>query len=146
MGILADFFAATPEQATRYAHRFDEPDKGSAIKKLLAPKEYQGFTGLEMGTLWALLEGEPWDIDRHMLQEILLTHEGETWLERFPDALVQRLAHATPAQLAGVLVEWAKTEELACEPSELQPVLDDLQSLARDALNSGKFVYLWGSM
>lgn len=146
MGIIADFFVAAPDKASRYANRIDEPDEGEEITTLLRPCEYKGFTGLEIGMLWAILEGLPWDVRRHMPKDTLLGDEGESWLERFPDALTALLSQASPAVLKSTAVSWARTEELACDPADLEPVLADLQSLAKQALEAGESVYLWGCL
>ncbi len=146
MGMLADFFVATPEQATRYANRNDEPDEGEEITALLNPCEYKRFTGLELGTLWAILEGVPWEVGKHMPKDTVLGTEGESWLERLPDELTHLLSKATPEALAKAGSSWANTEELTCEPADLDPVLADLQRLAQQAILSGRSVYLWGCL
>lgn len=32
----------------------------------VTPVRYKGFSDLEVGTLWAILEGQEWDEGRHM--------------------------------------------------------------------------------
>lgn len=146
MGILADFFVATPDQALRYANWLDEPDEGEEIKALLRPVEYKGFTSLELGTLWAILAGVPWDVAKHMPEETYLGEEGESWLTPFPEELTSLLAEASPELLVDACTAWAKTEELACDPRHLSPVVADLQALAKRAMSEKKSVYLWGSL
>jgi len=146
MGILADFFVATHEEAIRYANCHLESDEGEEIQSLLTPLEYKGFTGLEIGTLWAILEGVEWDVSRHMPESLFLGEENESWLERFPDELVQKLAAISPQQIESVASAWANTEELNCDPQDLQPVIVDLQQLSKRAINENKAVYLWGCL
>jgi hypothetical protein len=146
MGILSDFFVATPEEALRYANRIEEPDEGAEIEELLDPVQYKRFTDLEISTLWAILEGNDWDVDRHALEYIEIGEDNEAWLNRFPDELTSLLAKLEPDSQAAVLEAWASTEELACDPAELQPVVDDLQRLASEAAASEKSVYLWGCL
>jgi len=130
LGILADFFTADPADALRYANRLDDPDQGAAVTRLLNPIECKAITCLEIEMLWAILEGTQWDVDRHFLENTVIADDEESWLQRFPDALVA----------------WAATEEIESDPADLQSLLDDLQRLARQATDAGKSVYLWGSL
>lgn len=147
MGLLADFFVADQHDALRYARRHRDADDGDAIRAALAPVESKGLTSVEIGTLWAILEGADWDAGRHGLASIDLgDDEADAWLERFPDGLVQRLAAATPEQLDGAARAWAATEELRCDAADLRPGLDELQRLSRRAIAEGRSVFLWGSL
>jgi len=143
MGILSDFFIATPEQAVRYAKRYDEPDKGNAITQLLKPLELKNLTGLEMGTLWAILEGVEWDVDKHMPEVVL--HDDCSGVERFPDELIRLLVRADKTEIESVCSAWAATEELHCSPSDVLPVLQSIQALAVRSEREGKSLYLWTS-
>lgn len=144
MGILADFFVASPEDARRYA----SPDSvgDTKLREQIAPAEWKGFTPLELGTLWAILEGQDWNIKRHWLIEELLESQGESWLFRFPQPLVDLLASATEEQLASANSAWAATEELQWPPAELRPLVSDLQRLAKQSRATGFHMYLWGCL
>jgi len=146
VGLLADFFVATPDQALHYANQADEPDDGEEIHALLQPVEYKGFTSLELGTLWAILADVPWNAKTHMVEDTFYGEEGESWLNRFPDELTSLLAAASPDLLAKVCATWAATEELACDPQHISPVLADLQVLAKRAISESKSVHLWGCL
>ena len=146
MAILSDFFVASPEQATRYANRSGEPDGGAEITALLQPASYTGFTTLQIGKLWAILEGVAWDRKRLMLENIWFSDEGEAWLNRFPNKLMQLLADASADQLAAALVRWVATEEVDYSAEDLAPVLNDLGALASKAAETNTSVYLWGSV
>ena len=146
MGMLADFFVATRQDALHYAKRDADADEGEDIRIRLAPAEYKGFTGLEIGTLWAIFEGAEWEVDRHMPESLFLGEESASWLEEFPSELIQLLANATSEDVAKAASAWAITEELNCSPGDLAPVVADLQSLSRKAIAEGKAVYLWGCL
>ncbi|WP_447773364.1 hypothetical protein [Variovorax boronicumulans] len=146
MGLLSDFFVANEEEATRYADLMNEDDQGKATASHVRPAEYKGLTDLEVGTLWAILEGKEWDADLHELENDEGDDEGDSWLFRFPDRLVQLLAHAEHSALEAALHQWAETEELQVDADELRPVVFDLQRLARQAIAEQKSVYLWGSL
>lgn len=144
MGILADFFVATPEDALRYSNRISEADEGESLDALLQPASYNGVTNLELGTLWAILERAPFDDARHVPEDDLADDDGESWLFRFPDELTALIAAASPEELKRAGEEWARSDELDCEPDLLSPLLADLQRLSKLARSNGKAVYLWG--
>ncbi|TSD57041.1 hypothetical protein FFI97_023085 [Variovorax sp. KBS0712] len=146
MGLLSDFFVANEGEAARYADRMSEDDQGKAIALQLRLAEYKGFTDLEVGTLWAILEGKEWDADLHELESDEGGDEGDSWLFRFPDRLVQLLAHVEHSALDAALPRWADTEELQVDVAELRPVVLDLQRLAKQAIAEQKSLYLWGSL
>src|SRR5262245_37662175 len=90
MGILADIFIATPEAANDYEASLSR-ERASHIAKY-QPVEYKGLTTLEFGTLWGLIAGEKWDVEKHLLEDISYGEGNESWLCRFPPALVALLA------------------------------------------------------
>jgi len=144
MGILADFFVATPDDALKYAAPGSFQD--AALKLRVAPVEYKSFTTVEIGTLWAILANEEWSVAKHDLIDESLEGEEESWLFRFPPALVELLADATDKELSLANAKWATTEELNCAPSDLLPVTLDLQRLAKTSVATGNPMYLWGSL
>jgi hypothetical protein len=146
MGMLSDFFVASSEDALRYANRFAESDEGEEIEMLLKPAQYKDITSLELGTLWAILEGKEWDVEKHMPEDVEFGDDEESWLNRFPAELAQLLAEASQSELDSSAAAWANTEELDCNPEDLQPLLKALQLLAKDAVTSNKAVYLWGCL
>ena len=146
MGVIADFFIADPAEAIRYANRIEEPHEGEEIALLLNPVQFNGITDLEIGTLWAILERSEWDIEKHMPEDIYVEEDGESWLHRFPDELTSLLANSNADGLESASEQWAKTEEIDCDAADLQPLLKDLQSLARQAISTGQSIYLWGCL
>jgi hypothetical protein len=114
--------AADPKDATTYAsapqvRHFDKA-------------EFKGLLDLNFSILWAQLQKEEWDLDRHALEEVWMKENGEEWLFRFPVALVERLAQLESPAVADAAANWARTEELQWPPSEIEPVLLELIRLA----------------
>ena len=124
MGLMSDFIVATPEEAARY------PDGDLACRL-----QSTGFTGLELGALWALLAGEPWDVHRHTL-ELVGDHGREgPWLMRFPAPLIAQLAALSPVAVAPVAAAWVATEATdGFEEAGAVELIRELQALARNAL------------
>ncbi|MEO1202858.1 MAG: hypothetical protein AAFX10_09130 [Pseudomonadota bacterium] len=144
MGLLADFFVAPPDEALQYE---DSLSNRAASVERFKPAEYRNLTGLEIGILWAMLIGEEWSVDKHMLTEVRSSDGGETWLLSFPPGLVDVLAGMTDKELDSAAVEWASIEELSLwEPEHTKGLLDDLRRLSNDAKSSGKELFLWGSL
>jgi hypothetical protein len=140
VSIVADFFVASPENARAYA----TAETHDGLQLHLVPTRHKGITPLELGTLWAILEGCEWGVERHDIPDESPAEDGNSWLCRFPQPLVQLLADSSDGDLALARTHWAATEELGCAPEALEPVIADLQRLARQAIETGREMYLWG--
>jgi hypothetical protein len=139
MGILADFFTCAAADATGYADSIGEPTASRYQKA-----EFKGFTSLELGTLWGILEGRDFDDARHALRDVQV--EEEEWLHEFPEAYVTLLVGLKGEQIAKAGAAWAATEELQWEPSEGEEVLAELVRLAGAARAKRQGLYFWGSL
>lgn len=144
MSILADFFMSTPEQAIQYASSIEAH---KALKSTLQPFESSGLTPLELGTLWAILDGTEYDSKKHAFEDVRWGEGNESWLFRFPDMFIVLLAGIDQRALDSACEAWSQTEELQCSPQDVQPVLAALQDLAgRQTRAEGQSLYLWGSV
>ena len=135
MGILADVYLSTAADAVKY----------DAAPKLFPDRlQYKSFTPLEFSTLWAFMRGVEWDVG--MMNEfpcLLVKDGGERLIHGLPTAMVQSLSSLTPNQIAVLATKWAATDELACQPSDIQPFLTELVRLAQMASATGRSIYLW---
>jgi hypothetical protein len=139
MAILTDIFVSAPADAQRYESL--EPKRSGGPFELV---QFNGLTNLEFGTLWAIINGEDFDFDKHTLES--LTPQEETWLFRFPTPFVEKLAALTPARIAEASAAWGNTEELQWDPSEAQEVIVELVRLAKLASSPSKGLFFWGSL
>jgi hypothetical protein len=145
VGILADIFICDPADAPEYEKRLRAG--GMATDSRYQRVEYNGVTGLEFGTLWALLENRFWDVQRHMLDDLAYGKSDETWLNQFPEGFVSLLAAMDDEALKQIAARWSKTDELhGTNPSDLLPILVDLKRLALAAKATKRQLYLWGSL
>jgi hypothetical protein len=87
-----------------------------------------------------------WTPDDGVLELLGEEGDGETWLARFPAPLVASLAGLAGDERARVIGEWSATEEMASPPDEVAPIVGCLVELARTALETGRGLYLWGSL
>jgi hypothetical protein len=154
MGILADFFVSTTEDALLYEKLLGDakPLPESRYVRI----ESGRFTGLDLGLLWAILEGVPWDVERHQLDfqmsEEMADHiddedfEVSSWTEKFPTAFVRQLSLISDGSIADLGAQWGLCEELNCEGSELTETITNLRLLAQTAIESERDLFLWGSL
>ena len=140
MAILTDVFVSLVSDAPKYESLQASGQPGTQFEVA----QFNGLTNLEFGTLWAILNNEEFDFDKHALES--LAPEGETWLFRFPAAYVQKLATLGPAQAKKTAATWASTDELQWEPAEAEEVVGELIRLAKLAGLPSKGLYFWGSV
>jgi hypothetical protein len=143
--IHADVFVATAADASEYAQA--RRNGRYRLNERYQRVEFTGLTGLEFCALWAILEDEPRDARRHVLQSIAVGDDGHSWLDRFPEPLVARLAGMDASAIANAHALWQVSEGLRDADSPDHPLLlAELKRLAFSAQASGRGVYLWGSL
>jgi hypothetical protein len=140
MGILADLFAATDANARKYEERLLSRNLGDEYDRA----EFKGLTDLNFGMLWALIDGVEFDFDKYSLEEVIPPEES--WLFRFPPVLVQKLEGLTESDVDKFAESWARTEELACQPSDVRPIIEQLVRLAGISKRRSLGLFLWGSL
>jgi len=144
MGLIADFFVATPDEARRYAS-MDEDDwvASRALERL----EMKGLTGLSMGLLEADLLGVPWDVEKHMLRNVARPdpESEETWaIDVFSADYVALLVDAPATRIESAAAAWRAREEMeGWREAEVLEFLQDLRRLAASARDQGKRLYLY---
>lgn len=140
MGVLADLFIATADEAAQYQ---------SSRKDLehFQPLQYKGLTDIEFGILWSLLENQEWNVERHLLEEI--TFDDDCSLFQFQNDLLQLLSTITDTQLETFATQWSQTEELKESHWKYEAtlkLLQDLNRLANKVIGTDKGLYLWVSL
>ena len=147
MGILADLFVATPPEAAVYEETLLRDNV--AVEERYNPAHFRGLTDLNFSILWAILLDEKWDLKRHSLTTIVLEEPGETWLFQFPQPFCEKLAALPDDDLRRLSQAWVATEELSLDGwtlDDVVPVLERLRELSKRSLDSGEFLFLWGSV
>ena len=136
MGVLADFYLSTDDAASAYDHGSFEPEEDRA--------QFKGITTLELTTLWAFLDDTEWNVDMLDHFHCLLERDGgEVLVHRIPTPLVKRLKDLDERKVRDLASRWAATEELACAPEDVLPVLAELVRLSASAEKRSKGLYLW---
>jgi hypothetical protein len=135
MGMLTDVFVAEPAAAATYASV-----AGAGFKRMQLAR----MTSLEFELLWAILEGKSWEPGTHTFENI--ADAESNWTFRFPSAAVDLLSALDAQAIVKVAKSWSECEELACEPSDLEPILRELRQLANAARSSKHGLFLWVSL
>ena len=139
MGLLADFFVATRSDATWYASSEESRDKFEGV-------EYKNYLPLSISELWAVLDGERLDPDRHDLEAIFIDDDGGSWLFRFPDELCNKISKINHSQIGKLAAEWSESDEVPGDAQDNEPLLRDLIKLCDLAAYKDRSVFLWGSL
>jgi hypothetical protein len=139
MSLLCDLYVSTPDRALSYDEQQDVPDSERA--------QLTSLTFLEFSTLWAIIQGQPWD-DPHMngFEKLFDTEDGERAIYRFPAELVTLAASLDETSAAKAAEAWAQTDELHCSAADIRHVIDDLSRVSRVAQQSGRSLYLWNCL
>jgi hypothetical protein len=144
MGILSDFFFATPADVASF-----DINEGTPAEHFPA-LQLKGIFGLNVATLDTILLGEPLDdIDAVVARvpRLVRVHDDpETGIgiERLDTGLVDRLAALEPSSYARVAARWAATDEMrGCDPAELTSVVRDLVEFVAKDRTEGFDLYLW---
>jgi hypothetical protein len=137
MGLLSDFYISSLEKALTYNDQsLDWPEDDRA--------QFKSFTPLECSTLWCILRGIPWDVATMKdFERVFMADGGERFIHRIPADFVQTLASLDETKIAKASEEWARTEEIACAPDEIRPVIEELVQLAKAAEARSASLYLW---
>lgn len=136
MGVLADIYLSRDDQqAIRYDN---EPEM------FKDREQYGNFTELELSTLWAKIRGIEWDVNSlDEFHTVLIKDGGERCIKRLPTSMTGELAALTPDQISTAATNWAATDEMACEPVHVQPIVEGLVRLAKIASAQDRKLYFW---
>jgi hypothetical protein len=136
MGVLADLYLSRDDAE---AIQYDASPESFADRE-----QYGNFTDLELSTLWAGMRNIKWDVSLYdHFSKILTVDEGERMIVRLPAEMTAELAGLTSAEISGNATKWAATDELRCQPADVQPLIEGLVRLAKKASESGRSIYLW---
>jgi hypothetical protein len=156
MGILCEIFVSSRSDAFKFERRLD-----TAVPPRYIRAETKGLEPVDFEVLWAVLLAQAFDPKRHQLEDLhfgshhtsglgrfkqrLLVWKamvkslagadvGNSWLHRFPPALVHLLTRTEPNSLSGTAATWLSTMNKSSRTApELVQVLLELQHLARQA-------------
>jgi hypothetical protein len=137
MSVLSDLYVSTPDKAPDYDVTQQAPENERA--------EMTGFTTIEFSTLWAILEGKPWE-EGHMdaFETVIEKEGGDRLISLVPAKLVELAANLNEAGISAAAEEWAQTDELEhCEAEDLVEAIEELRRVARVARDSKRGLYLW---
>ena len=139
MGILSDFFVATPEDLKRL-------DLSRGPAGVFPTVQAKRVDPVKLATLQAVVEGGS-DIGELItaIDAAMLGDEEGPWLVTVPPSVTSALAGADSAGLSRLAASWAATEEWVADggtAANLSPFVAQLGELAR-AASPGRSLYLW---
>lgn len=153
MAIYSDIFIAT--EADMMAAPLDQHEPTEYFPTI----EGKGITLLHLATLEAIATGQP---DPYALADERMgtwdqcavrgRDDGNLWVERLPDTLLDALLSLAPAEIARVAQAWEDTEEMRVSQRRAEYVawlteyITKMRNLAGRALAEGKCVYLWTAL
>ena len=154
MGLLSDFFAATPEELEALSidwgpqppppqpptakggglfgfGRKREPEPPTDLQPLgptLPTVSSKGFTGIELGTLEQILTGTPYDeiAEKGLLDTPRFKGNDGPWVMAIRPELCRALLDLPAGRRADVAGAWAATDELRREGPGIEPYLVEL--------------------
>ena len=139
MSLLADLYLSQNDQeALQYNERAE-----SFVDRL----QFTSLTELDLSTLWASLRNEQWDVSS--LDQFTCVFQlpgGEKCIHRLPKAMVVDLAGLDSQKISIAASKWAATDEMACEPDDVRPIIEGLVGLAIKASQTEKEIYLWNCL
>ena len=136
MSVLSDFYLADPQHSKDYNIDQKCPEIDRA--------QYKGMTPLELSMLWAITEKKEWDVAMmDEFPEVLIVDGGERLIFQVPMEAVQRFASLSETEVGTAAAAWSQTEELACEPNDIQPVIEEIVRLSKRGLETKRNLYLW---
>jgi hypothetical protein len=137
MSLLSDFYLAENDDEAR---RYKDSQKPFGDRE-----QFTSLTDLKISTLWAGMQGVEWDIETHQLLTVFEKPAGP-WIWRFPAPLAKELAETTPEKVLQVAAQWSATDEMACSPSDVVPIIEALAGLAKKASDTKRNLYFWLSL
>jgi hypothetical protein len=145
VGILSDFFVASPEQIV--ADRFQYGPTGT-----FSTVESKGITEVELEELLQIVRTGTVDVSvqQHGNFPLILTCPSEeSWVLGCPLDLRDALAVGSEKDLAAYASRWAETEQsrfVRFDEATLLSFLIELANLCRPAQARGESLYLWTSL
>jgi hypothetical protein len=123
MGLLTNIFVAPTKSPPDPEEEPELPDGYSL--------QLKSITSLELTTLWAIIDGEPWNPDRMVGFKSLNRSEEGPWLERCPRGLGASLCKVEDEDVDRIARAWAATDEMrGWEPDDARALIVELQLLA----------------
>ena len=136
MSVLTDFYLADPAQAKDY----DVDQQCLEVDRA----QYKGMTPLELSTLSAIIQKKEWDVAMmDEFPEVLIVDGGERLIYEIPSVAIERFAILSEDEIGSAAAAWSKTEELACEAEDIQPVIEEIVRLSKRGLETKRSLYLW---
>ena len=121
MSIPNSLFSATRKEAIAYA--------SNNTGEIAGIFEFGGITDLDLSNLFAIVANEEFDFDLH--EFLPLEDADPAELFELPSRFVDALAKKAESEISGISIQWSRTEELDCDPKDLEPIVASLIAFSK---------------
>ncbi|MCP2322927.1 hypothetical protein HDA40_001434 [Hamadaea flava] len=139
MGILTDYFAATPAEAAACREHGPLPTELPKVAaKWLEPT-------ILLGQLWAAVDGVKYKVNKHHGDDEMLEPADEEgpWIIRIREECRAAIAGIPDERVPALAATWSEAEEwMAPEPDWLEKLIPELRAVARAAVED-RAMYVW---
>ncbi|NUO58213.1 MAG: hypothetical protein HOV78_16205 [Hamadaea sp.] len=139
MGILTDYFAATPAEAAACQEHGPLPtDLPQLAAKWVEPT-------ILLGRLWAAVDGVKYNQRRHHGDEEMLEPSDEEgpWVIRIREECRAAIAGIPDERIPELAAKWSEAEEwMRPEPDWLAKLIPELRAVARAGIGD-RAMYVW---
>lgn len=110
--------------------------------------QWKQLNEFHFSSLWAILEGNSSSETYDPKMKILTSNNGEAWIVVFPKEYTQLLATLENKDNSSIVSKWATDDgfKRGWTESDIQQLLNDLVSLAVEALGKGRALIYWGQL
>jgi hypothetical protein len=140
MGMLSDFFIADASPVPNYqgGEEFDDADKC----------QWKGLSPLQGAQFLAVLRGHEFTVDIINEFKLVTPEDAEDWTVCVPQDFVSALAQLEPSAIPAVAGKFAEAtaDELGWSSADFLPLVRELSTLARRAVDKRKTMYLWNCL
>ena len=142
MGLLSDFFIATPEHVSGLDVESSPLDRFPGFN-------CKGVEIVKILTLLSLVDGS--DVMKNIgnIDSYFAKQGEESWIVEVPHAITERLSSVNDSELQTLARDWTHTDEWQLEEASVDDVLlilTEMAKLSTVAIQSEQSLYLWISL
>ena len=137
MGLLSDFFIADPSPIPNY----EGGENFAAVDKC----QFRDLSPLQGGQFLAVMRGQEYQVGMINEFKLVTSEDAEDWTMSVPQDFVHYLAKLQEDEIPSLAAKFAAAtaEELNWSQDDFVPVVTDLSSLARRAIENRQSMFLW---
>ncbi len=139
MGLLTDFVIAKDSDVDLLLSSED-------LSKNWQIMQSSGLDPVKIGTLYAILKNEEYDLKNHDILQKLDENDEGPWLFKITDDFTTKVANVSSLGIDKVAIKWSETEELKMDDWDVESTsefLKELEAFSKDAVKVSSKLFLW---